>query len=247
MARIKQTLKKYRIFRNCIPIVKLLYETIAFELRRVVWLRKRRHIIDRYLESNNVKKLHLGCGTIVMNGWLNTDLNPRSGDIAFLDIEEPLPFPNDSFEYIYSEHLIEHIALEKAIFHLAECRRVLKKGGKLRIATPNLLFLIKYFVHSGKSAVEEKYLKKIIDEYYPQLGFHHEAILINHFFRHWGHKFIFDPTTLSWALQSAGFSEVRETQIYISDDPNLRGLERHGEAISREFNELQTMVFEAVK
>jgi SAM-dependent methyltransferase len=52
------------------------------------------------------------------------------------DVGRNLPFADESFDMLLLSELIEHIADERPL--LAECRRVLRRGGALVIATPNL-------------------------------------------------------------------------------------------------------------
>lgn len=51
------------------------------------------------------------------------------------------PFPDKSIDYIFSEHMFEHLKLTEAVKMLKECRRVLKKNGVLRITLPCFEFL----------------------------------------------------------------------------------------------------------
>jgi predicted SAM-dependent methyltransferase len=44
-----------------------------------------------------------------MSSWLNTDLLPINRDVVYLDATRRLPFRNDQFDYVFSEHTIEHI------------------------------------------------------------------------------------------------------------------------------------------
>jgi len=78
-----------------------------------------------------------------------------SPDTVYLDIEPPepgldigdaewvvadahaLPFRSSSFESIHAAHVIEH--LERPLLFLAECRRVLRRGGAVTVVTPNFL------------------------------------------------------------------------------------------------------------
>src|SRR5690348_4800131 len=92
---------------------------------------------DSYLGSARPAKLQVGAGDNVLAGWLNTDRDPTPGS-AYLDATRRFPLPDASFDYVMSEHTIEHLTLEQADSMLAECHRVLKPGGKVRIATPDL-------------------------------------------------------------------------------------------------------------
>jgi len=75
-------------------------------------------------------KLNLGCGGNILPGWQNHD--------ADVDITKPLPFPNDSAEIIFAEHVCEHVTGPQFLWFLDECRRVLKVGGDVRICMPVL-------------------------------------------------------------------------------------------------------------
>ena len=56
----------------------------------------------------------------------------------YLDVCRRFPFAAETFHYIFSEHLIEHLTLEEGEAFLRECFRCLKVGGRIRIATPDL-------------------------------------------------------------------------------------------------------------
>src|SRR3989338_714848 len=51
------------------------------------------------------------------------------------DVQDALPFPSGSFDAVYCGEIIEHVL--DTDFFLAECSRVLRKGGHLVITTPN--------------------------------------------------------------------------------------------------------------
>lgn len=53
----------------------------------------------------------------IMDGWLNTDFYPRK-NVPFLNVLKPLPFPDNSFDYVFSEHMVEHIPFESTLFFL---------------------------------------------------------------------------------------------------------------------------------
>jgi len=61
------------------------------------------------------------------------------------DCNNPLPFPDNSIDKIVSVNLIEH--LHNFEYFLGECRRVLKKGGKIGITTANLDFFLHAFFY----------------------------------------------------------------------------------------------------
>ena len=87
-------------------------------------------------------KLHIGCGSKLLQGWVNIDIDEKLNPDIVLDVTKGLPYPDNSVACIHSEDFIEHITLEDGKFFLGECLRVLKPGGVLRIVTPDLNSLV---------------------------------------------------------------------------------------------------------
>ncbi len=201
--------------------------------------------IKRYLDASGLKKLQVGCGYNPLDGWLNTDLLATS-KVVYLDATEKLPFPDNSLDYIFTEHVFEHISYLLGSNFLKEAHRVLKPGGRIRIATPNLPFLIDLYSNPD-SETSKRYIKNSIDRYVEVPKFYDRAVVVNNFFRNWGHQFIYDSATLNHTLQNAGFSKMVQFKPLESADANLRGLESHGKIIGEEFNLLETIVVEAEK
>ena len=58
--------------------------------------------------------------------------------LRYLNVAKPFPFKDDSVCCIYSSHMLEHLPQHIARGCLNESHRVLKPGGVLRIAVPDL-------------------------------------------------------------------------------------------------------------
>lgn len=83
-----------------------------------------------------IKKLNLGCGTDIRQGYVNLDSAKLPGVDVVHNIEKlPLPFTDDAFEEILAYDVLEHIA--DFIPLMRELHRILKKGGKLLIRVPH--------------------------------------------------------------------------------------------------------------
>ena len=67
---------------------------------------------------------------------------PRGPQFVYMDATALFPLPDASFDYIFSEHVIEHMSYADGGRMLRECLGVLKPGGRIRIATPNLVRLL---------------------------------------------------------------------------------------------------------
>lgn len=208
-----------------------------------VWRRK--ETIEEYFRTHKVRKLQFGCWPYLLDGWINSELY-GSDTLVPIDITKRVPVPDNSFDYLFSEHVIEHFSLEQGKEIFKEFHRILKPGGKVRIATPDLQFLVDLY-KPRKTAVQKRYIKWATQEFFPELGIEHETFVINNFVRAWGHQFIYDFSSFEFLLKEAGFKTVIRTKPGKSKDKHLRGLEHHGNSFTEEFNQLETIVVEAQK
>jgi predicted SAM-dependent methyltransferase len=224
---------------------------LALAWRRFLWRSRRgfgrtdRELIARYMDAHAVRSLHIGCGDHLLDGWLNADLFPRSKLILHLDSTQPFPFNADAFDYIFSEHMIEHVSYPHGLQMLAECHRVLKVNGKIRISTPSLRFLIDLY-RENRSPVQGDYIKWATEQFVKAAPRSHPTFVINNFVRDWGHQFIYDEEILSASLRQAGFSAVVRCELNDSHEQRLRNLENEGRMPSG-FLRLESMTLEATK
>lgn len=152
----------------------------------------------------------------------------------------------ESFDYVFSEHMIEHIPYTGGVNMLREIYRILRPGGKLRISTPDMQFLVRLL--SGEtSELESAYVDWVTNEFAPFAHTSHKNIfVVNNFFYNFGHTFIYDKTLLKDLLSDAGFSVIKEVEISKSDDTELNGLENEAK-LPDGFLRLESMIFEATK
>jgi predicted SAM-dependent methyltransferase len=214
-------------------------------LRNAVRAARRGKQIERYLRTNDPHKLQLGAAENVRAGWLNTDLHGygHGGELVYLDVRKRFPLPDESFDFVFSEHMIEHLSYPEGQHCLRECLRVLRPGGRLRIATPSLERLAALYV-AEPTDVQRRYVDWAVDTLSPEADARLPGVVVNNFFRSWGHRFIYDPKTLGHALTSAGFVDIEECRVGESRHSELAGLEHHL-AEQPELNEYETFVLEA--
>jgi len=82
--------------------------------------------------------LNLGCGSRYLPGWVNVDRCPAEPSVMAIDLRRGIPFPDDSFDFVYHSHLLEHFSKSEAGPFLRECLRVLRCGGVIRVVVPDL-------------------------------------------------------------------------------------------------------------
>ena len=152
-------------------------------------------------------KLNLGCGDLILPGYVNIDLYDTRAPVK--DDLRALKYEDGTVDEILSSHVIEHFDYMEAFVILKEWHRVLKVGGILDIETPNMLGLCKKFLE--------------LDEYgrYSLYG--------NFFSTPWldgmWHKFLYTPTQLSWTLSHMGFINIKivpASRYPGQEDINLR-------------------------
>jgi predicted SAM-dependent methyltransferase len=89
------------------------------------------------------KALHVGSGGHTLIGWINADIIMSAPTDIVFDIAEGFPFKSESFQWIHSEDLLEHLDQDTGRLFATEAFRVLKPGGVMRILTPDLYKIVK--------------------------------------------------------------------------------------------------------
>jgi predicted SAM-dependent methyltransferase len=120
-----------------------------------------------------------------------------------LDIAKPLPFGADCVDWVYAEHLIEHVPPLVAIGWLSEVRRMLAPGGLLRLTTPDLArYAAGYVNDDGFFARHRRRLRNMrVGPPMPE----RKAFMFNQLFYLYGHRWLYDLDELRYVLARAGF------------------------------------------
>lgn len=87
-------------------------------------------------------KLHVGCGSRRIAGWVNADVAAGVGDVA-LDLHDPNALPAATFQTIYGSHVLEHCWPQDTPGILARLHNALLPGGTLRLSVPDLRLVVK--------------------------------------------------------------------------------------------------------
>lgn len=227
------------------PATYLSIRTAYKAFRRARLRLQRPHRINAYLSTHPVRKLHIGCGQFSLAGWLNGDYDPQGLDAIFLDARRAIPLADRSFDYVFSEHMIEHIPLAHGETLLRECHRILKPGGRIRIATPDLTRFVDFLRKQDPEGAG--YAEWVYAGCFANSSVRSPAMVVNNIMSNFGHVFVYDEATLRATLAVAGFVDVMRREIGESDDPHLQGLERHADIIGDANNRFETMILEAVR
>lgn len=147
----------------------------------------------------------------------------REHAIEFGDAARGLPLEAGTVDVIYTSHMLEHLDRADAERFLRAATRLLRPGGTIRIAVPDLKKLVDAYVASGDgdafmsaSYLAEPRPKRLI----PRLA----SVIIGER----NHQWMYDGRSLSALLVRAGFVDAR---ILL---PGETGIERPGELDLRE-------------
>jgi predicted SAM-dependent methyltransferase len=197
-------------------------------------------------------RLNLGSGPQAVPGWINIDRSPNivldraptfkramrwlgvlrdphmtpwSRAIVRHDIRRRLPYPDGSVDAIYSSHTLEHLYLAEVRGVLAECARVLRPGGQLRLALPD----------AERMARD---LLAALDAGNPDAGFAFNRRLLAHpeerprgvrrltTLASGGiHRWQPVPAMVGWLLEAAGFTQIQRRSFGAGEFPDLAAVE----------------------
>jgi predicted SAM-dependent methyltransferase len=82
--------------------------------------------------------LNVGCGNTFHRAWLNLDLIAGSPEVVACDLRRGIPLPDGHCEAVYHSHVLEHLPPAEGAAMLAECYRVTRPGGIVRVVVPDL-------------------------------------------------------------------------------------------------------------
>jgi SAM-dependent methyltransferase len=219
------------------------------------------------------RRLNLGCGTTSAPGWVNMDgswaawlsrhravrralirggiLPERVGegdwpdDVIVRDLRRTLPFPAESFDAIYASHVVEHLYRTDARRLLAECFRILRPGGVLRVVVPDLKAIVDEYAGNGQGNARDNGSEKRGDpceRLNQRLMLRHDHppdgplhLRLYAFFSDFhSHKWVYDAPHLVALFREAGFDDAAPHGYLESGIPRIAEVERASRVLDGE-------------
>jgi ubiquinone/menaquinone biosynthesis C-methylase UbiE len=199
----------------------------------------------KFKKEECLMKLNLGCGSQVPDGWINVDYalgarfakNPifralnRKLRVFDLDWNEKIylhnltkqfPWADSSIDVVYSSHTLEHFTRGDGRRFLAECHRVLRNNGIVRIVVPDLRNVVVEYTEGRINA----------DDLVEKLGVlygNNKNVLKNRLspFIQFPHKCMYDSPRLLAILSETGFDAANRAP-FDSDISDIRLVELEG-------------------
>lgn len=178
--------------------------------------RKLCHLLRRGPPApKNPNLLNLGCGPHIYSGWVNADdyaPKRRLRERAFkpdwtLDISRPWRCPDNYWDGIFTQHVVEHVTYAQAVSVLRECRRTLKPGAWLRICVPDLAIYVRY------------YRGEIGDDAFFSLP--HRTLALSFLTQMHMHRSVWDADLMLTILQEIGFTDAAAVAFGRGSDERL--------------------------
>jgi predicted SAM-dependent methyltransferase len=189
------------------------------KVRRVIGsaVRNRSWLISKN-QIHGKEYLDVGCGPNTHANFINLDYGWRPGIDICWDVTRGLPLESNSLKGLFTEHCFEHLPFDAIPDVLAECCRVIKPGGSVRIVVPDgELYLTQYTdIVRGQSSHGLPYA-----EGERQSGVYSPIVSVNRIFRDHGHLFIYDFDMFRQLLAKAGFVDIRKETYQQGRDPQL--------------------------
>jgi SAM-dependent methyltransferase len=139
---------------------------------------------------NKDRYLHIGCGqNILPKPFENLDIRELEG-VDHISEVFPLSFEDNTFDLVYSSHVLEHFEKSKTQEIINEWVRVLKPGGTLRLSVPSFENLSLIYQKTGKL---ESIIGPLMGGQTYKQNFHYNA---------------FDRKTLTQYLSNAGLIAI---------------------------------------
>lgn len=128
------------------------------------------------------------------------------------DLAYSIPCEDETVDFIFTSHFLEHLFKKDAENFLREAARVLKPGGMIRLSVPDLAFAVKLYSQGDKARMLESYF--FVD--------HNE----NYFSRH---KYMYDFELLLKMFELAGFVKIKQCKFNEGNMPDIQSLDNRPE------------------
>lgn len=93
-----------------------------------------------------MRKLEIGSGNRPLEGFEHLDINPSCPHLEYVAPMNKIPVEDNVFDEVHAVHVIEHQPWRETLNTLKEWIRVLKPGGMMKIACPNLRFILEAYL-----------------------------------------------------------------------------------------------------
>lgn len=153
-----------------------------------------------------------------------------SNRIQYCDVTRGLPFKDGEASVVYASHVLEHLTRQQARFFVRQAHRVLAPGGVLRLVVPDLERLARlYLEQRANGGANGKAANDFMERMHTCLDYSNSAPplkLYRKFLDTLSHKWMYDTSSLTEVMASAGFTQLKRCGYLESRVPMIAQVER---------------------
>tara|TARA_B110000027_G_scaffold133233_1_gene161190 strand:+ start:1061 stop:1681 length:621 start_codon:yes stop_codon:yes gene_type:complete len=164
-------------------------QTLSKIKNKIIPQKESRLVATKETHSVLKPRLHIGCGPINLEGWINIDARDNSHVHINTHVIDLKDFSDNSIGEIYLCHVLEHFSFEEVSSVLDVFYRKLQPGGLLRISVPDFRLMAQSYLVQKVGLHSLKY-----------------ALMGGQDYQYNFHKSIYDYKILTQVLSQAGFS-----------------------------------------
>jgi len=112
----------------------------------------------------NKVRVNLGCGNRKLKDFINVDWDKQCKPEIVADLNKKLPFKNNSVDFVFASHIIEHV--DDVFAFMYEIWRICKKGARVQILAPNHTYTYWSIQPQHKRLIRQKYFEQWEPSYY---------------------------------------------------------------------------------
>lgn len=170
-------------------------------------------------------KYHIGCGSMILEDYLNIDMDLSALNLSIKndiytkinkntwvlqkDIRSGLVSNNSPITIIYHCHFLEHLNRDEGWNFLNNCYGILSTGGYMRISVPDLSIWCRHYLEKNNNffSVIREITGNPMDPYSQT-----NAATFNLMLYRFGHLWLYDYESLSIMLSMIGFKNITRKQ-----------------------------------
>lgn len=157
--------------------------------------------------SSKPVMVYIGCGNDRLKDFIHIEINLWKNQVGhpdvLADISEHIPLNDGVADLVFSRATMEHLTYRELLNCLLETRRILKRGGAVRMVLPDMDKIVEDYHNKVYATDLEKNPdfpnENYADTFSAQITYH------DHYYNH-----TFD--TMRRALEKAGFEKIRKCQ-----------------------------------
>ena len=161
-------------------------------------------VVATVKSSGQAVRLHLGCGTVKLAGWINVDgeYMQHDPDVVIQDITKPFALADNTVDEILTVHVVEHLSRQYVMPMFREFYRLCRPGGSVAMEWPDLLKMCQEVVKYPDCfwTTDKRLTKRTVSGIYGDSARYPDPTML--------HKWGYSAESMCRMFQEAGFSRT---------------------------------------